>query len=170
MPRYAAILRGVMPTNAKMPELKRAFEAAGFTAVKTVLGSGNVVFDARPAAPESLERKAQAAMKKTLGREFMTFVRSIEALEKMLASNLYRGIRLAPDTKRIVTFLREAPRGVKLPIEQDNAHLLRVEGGVLFSAYEPTDKGPVFMTLILKNFGKDQTTRTWLTIEKIVRA
>jgi hypothetical protein len=26
MPRYAAFLRGVSPMNAKMPELKKAFE------------------------------------------------------------------------------------------------------------------------------------------------
>jgi len=30
MRRYAAFLRGVSPMNAKMPELKRCFEAAGF--------------------------------------------------------------------------------------------------------------------------------------------
>jgi len=28
MPRYAAFLRGVSPMNAKMPELKKCFEAA----------------------------------------------------------------------------------------------------------------------------------------------
>jgi hypothetical protein len=37
MPRDAAFLRGVSPMNAKMPALKRAFEAAGFTQVETVL-------------------------------------------------------------------------------------------------------------------------------------
>jgi hypothetical protein len=31
-------------------------------------------------------------------------------------------------------------------------------------------KGPVFMTLIEKAFGKDQTTRTWQTLEKVVCA
>ena len=48
--RYAAFLRGVSPMNAKMPELKRAFEAAGFGDVKTLLSSGNVVFDAPKAS------------------------------------------------------------------------------------------------------------------------
>ncbi|MGC4085554.1 MAG: DUF1697 domain-containing protein [Vicinamibacterales bacterium] len=42
MPRYVAFLRGVSPTNASMPDLKRAFERAGFTDVKTILSSGNV--------------------------------------------------------------------------------------------------------------------------------
>ena len=44
--RYAAFLRGVMPTNCKMPELKRCFEAAGFTEVKTVV----VDFESAPPA------------------------------------------------------------------------------------------------------------------------
>src|ERR1041385_1159873 len=39
MPRYAAFLRGVMPMNCKMAALKAAFEAAGFTDVKTVASS-----------------------------------------------------------------------------------------------------------------------------------
>ncbi|HEY7878690.1 MAG TPA: DUF1697 domain-containing protein [Gemmatimonadaceae bacterium] len=55
MPRYVAFLRGVMPTNAKMPALRRRFESAGFTDVATILGSGNVVFDARAASESALE-------------------------------------------------------------------------------------------------------------------
>jgi uncharacterized protein (DUF1697 family) len=42
-----------------MPALKRAFEAAGFTEVKTVLSSGNVVFTARAASERTLERRAE---------------------------------------------------------------------------------------------------------------
>src|SRR5258706_2940166 len=70
MPRYAAFLRGVMPFNCKMPALKAAFEAAGFTAVKTVLGSGNGVFDARSTSEEAVQLKAEAAMQDRLGRTF----------------------------------------------------------------------------------------------------
>ena len=50
MPRYIALLRGVSPMNCKMPELKAAFENAGFSNVKTLLSSGNVAFDARSAS------------------------------------------------------------------------------------------------------------------------
>ena len=46
-----------MYTN--MADLKRAFEAAGFTDVKTVLASGNVVFTARSAAAVGLQRRAE---------------------------------------------------------------------------------------------------------------
>jgi hypothetical protein len=58
--------------NAKMPELKRCFETAGFEDAKTFLSSGNVVFSARAAKESSLEKKAQAAMEKELGRSTLT--------------------------------------------------------------------------------------------------
>jgi hypothetical protein len=38
MPRYAAFLRGVSPMNAKMPEVKRAFEAKAEAAMQKHLG------------------------------------------------------------------------------------------------------------------------------------
>src|SRR6266851_5202552 len=105
MPRYAALLRGVMSTNAKMTPLKDAFEAAGFTDVKTILGSGNVVFSARAASEASLERRAEAAMNERLGRTFLTIIRPIEALRDLLESDPYKAFRLAPGAKRVVTFL-----------------------------------------------------------------
>ena len=71
-----------MPTNAKMPELKKAFELAGFADVVTVLGSGNVVFNATAAPEATLEKKAEAAMQKHLGRSFSTIIRSVDTLEK----------------------------------------------------------------------------------------
>ena len=96
MPRYAAFLRGVSPMNAKMPELKKCFEVAGFTDVKTVLSSGNVVFSARALSEASLERKAETAMKNQLGRSFLTIVRSLDALSAILASDPYEPFRLSP--------------------------------------------------------------------------
>src|SRR5439155_994243 len=92
MPRYAAFLRGVMPVNAKMSDLKKAFEAAGFTDVKTILGSGNVVFSARAASEASLQQRAEAAMAERLGRTFLTIIRPIDALRDLLASDAYRAL------------------------------------------------------------------------------
>lgn len=162
MPKYAAFLRGVMPTNASMPAIRAAFEKAGFTDVVTVLGSGNVVFDARTTSVRALEKKAQDAC------GFAAFVRPVEELRRLLATDPYEGARLGAEAKRIVTFVRHVPPPeLKLPIERDGARILRFEDGMVFSAYLPTPKGPVFMQLIAKAFGKDQTTRTWATIEKV---
>src|SRR2546430_5504486 len=160
MKRYAAFLRGVSPMNAKMPELKKAFEAAGFTDVKTVLSSGNVVFSAPGAPQAALEHKAEAAMQKSLGSAFATIVRPIEVLRRILDSDPYEGFRLKPGAKRVVTFLRLEPKArIKLPPELDGARILRIQDGEVFSAYVPGPRGPVFMTLIEKTFGKDVTDR-----------
>ena len=170
MPRYAAFLRAVSPMNAKMPQLKGAFEAAGFTDVKTVLSSGNVVFSAPRASDSSLQRKAEAAMMKRLGHDFLTIVRPIDALREMLESDPYETFHLAPEAKRIVTFLRDKPSSkLALPIELHGTRILSLNGREIFSAYVPHPTGPVFMTLIEKTLGKDVTTRTWETVTKVAR-
>src|SRR5688500_19370302 len=101
MPRYAAFLRGVSPMNAKMSELKGAFEAAGFTDVKTVLSSGNVVFSASRGSESSVRRKAEAAMSERFGHAFLTIVRAVDALRAMLACDPYTPFRLEPDAHPI---------------------------------------------------------------------
>jgi len=157
--------------NCKMSELKRAFQSAGFTEVKTILGSGNVAFNARAASEAALERRAEAAMLEQLGHAFMTFVRPVDALQDLLESDPYRAFRLDPGAKRIVTFLREKPPvKLKMPAARDGARILMVKGREVFSAYTRTPKGPVFMTLIAQTFGKDVTTRTWDTVGKVARA
>ncbi len=168
MPVYAAFLRGVMPTNAKMADLKRAFEVAGFGDVKTVLGSGNVVFAARAAETAALERKAERAMQQQLGKSFLAMVRPVDALVALLEEDPYRAFRLPAAAKRVVTFLREKHRAkLSLPVAVDGARILAVREAEVLSAYVPSPRGPVFMTLIQKTFGDALTTRTWDTVKKV---
>jgi uncharacterized protein (DUF1697 family) len=171
MPRYAAFLRGVSPMNAKMPELKECFEAAGFSDVRTVLSSGNVIFTARGTSESALEGKAESAMRNALGRPFPTIVRPVKALQALLANDPYSNFALSPAAKRVVTFLRKPPETLpQLPLEREGAHILTVVDREVFTAYVANPRGPVFMTLIEKTFGKDATTRTWETVRKCASA
>jgi len=171
MPRYVAFLRGVSPTNASMPELKRCFEGAGFTNVRTVLASGNVAFDARFASDASIERKAESSMQQLLGRTFYTIVRQSDSLSELLQTDPFAAYAVPASAKRVVSFLREPTSArVALPIELDGARVLSVVGREVFTAYLPSEKGPVFMKLIEKAFGINVTTRTWETVRKCVAA
>jgi uncharacterized protein (DUF1697 family) len=154
--------------NAKMPDLKRAVEAAGFAEVKTLLASGNVTFEAPEASSEALEKKVEAAMRKQLGVSFLTIVRSIDELRRLIESDPFAGVKMKPNSKQVVTFLRRPPAEPKFPLEQDDARVLKLEGNNLFTVYVPNAKGPVFMTLIERAVGKEQTTRTWQTVQKVV--
>lgn len=171
MTRYVAFLRGVSPMNAKMPELKQGFERAGFTEVKTVLASGNVVFDSALRSLSELERQAEAALQKHLGRTFYTIVRSVDALQEMLEADPFAAFKLSAEAKRVVTFSRLLCKPARpLPIALDGAQILTATEREVFSAYVPSPRGPVFMALIEKTFGKDVTTRTWETVKKCVKA
>jgi len=172
MDRYVAFLRGVSPMNAKMPELKRAFEAAGFKDVKTLLSSGNVVFSTPGDTVDKLEQRAEEAMKAELGRHFGTIVRPASHLRWLLDADLLAPFALPPEAKPIVTFLRrplENPPA--LPIERDGARILAATGSEALGAYLPDlEKGPVFMVLLERTYGKDITTRTLETVRKCAAA
>jgi len=166
--RYAAFLRGVSPMNLQMIALKACLEKAGFSDVKTLLSSGNATFSAVVPSEGALEKKIEAALKKALGREFMTLVRSIDALQELLASDPFRPFGGPAGAKRVVTFLREPPaRLPKLPIEFDGVRILRVLDREVLSDYVVGPRGPVFMTLLQKTFGEGITTRTWDTVRKV---
>lgn len=169
--RWAAFLRGITPTNAKMSELVRAFEGAGFTDVSTVISSGNVVFTVRSASVAALQRKAEKAMEEELGRTFLTIARPIADLRALLESDPYAPFRLKAGAKRVVTFLR-APceQNLALPWEKDDARILRVTDTEVLSAYVPNPAiGGLFMKVLEEAYGKDQTTRTWDTVAKVVK-
>ncbi len=166
--RYAAFLRGVSPMNARMPALRRAFEAAGFEAVRTLLSSGNVVCGAPAASEAALQRRAEDSMREVLGRAFLAVVRPLDALRALLDADPFAAFRLAPGSKRVVTFLRAAPaRRPRLPIALDSARILALRGREVLSAYVPGPRGPVFMQLIERTFGADVTTRTWDTVRRV---
>ena len=168
MPRYAAFLRGVMPTNCRMADLKKAFEAAGFSDVVTVLSSGNVVFSAPKAKAETLQRRAEAAMFETMGRVFIAFVRSVDELKVLLDDDPFARFKVGTDRKRIITFVRIAPKKkLKFPVIYEGATAHGMRGGEIFSSYLPSGHSPDFMKMIQTTFGKDVTTRTVDTVRKV---
>jgi uncharacterized protein (DUF1697 family) len=156
--------------NAKMPELKRAFELAGFTDVRTLLTSGNVVFSARPASEVALARKAETAMQQHLDRSFVTFIRSVDSLRALLESDPYAAFPPKRGFKRVVTFLASPPKTkLTLPLEINGGRILKLKAREVFGDYRERDRGPAFMTLLQKTFGKNITSRTWQTVEKAAR-
>jgi uncharacterized protein (DUF1697 family) len=150
-----------------MPALKRSFEMAGFSNVRTVLSSGNVVFDAPHLDEHTLEQRAEQAMLATMGRSFYTIVRPSGHLTRLLATDPYTACGIPRHAKRVVSFLRETrePR-VPLPLARDLASVFLVAGREIFTAYLPTEKGPVFMQLIERAFGTEVTTRTLDTVAR----
>lgn len=171
MARHVAFLRGVMPTNASMPALRRCFEAAGFEQVMTVRSSGNVVFDTRARSEARIVAQIEAAMARHLDRTFFTLVRSVAHLEALLAGDPFARLGLPAGAKRVVSFLPVPPRAVpRLPVALGDARIVAVDGREVFSCYLPGPNAPDFMKLIEQTFGTDVTTRTWDSVRKCAEA
>jgi uncharacterized protein (DUF1697 family) len=157
--------------NCKMPELKECFQAAGFEDVRTVLSSGNAVFTTRESEWSALEQTAEQAMLAAWGHAFPTIIRPAAYLADLVARDPFGEFHLPPAAKRVVTFLRHpGNQDVQLPVERDGARILKMEAAEVFTAYEPSPEGPVFMTLLERTFGKDITTRTLDTVRKCAAA
>jgi uncharacterized protein (DUF1697 family) len=148
--------------NAKMPELVRAYEQAGFEDVASVASSGNLVFRAK-GTRAAIEKRAAAATK------FGTFIRPIAELEALLAKDPYAKLNVPRDAKRLVTFLRATPSPPKLPLTAGNFTIYKVDGHEVLSAYIREPGNAAFMGVIEKTFGKDITSRTWDAIARIVK-
>jgi uncharacterized protein (DUF1697 family) len=171
MPRFVAFLRGVSPMNLKMADLKHCMEAAGFTEVRTILSSGNVALNASAPKDESIAQTIEAQLQQQLGRSFPVTVRSVAHLEHLLDSDPFSRYQVPAGAKRVITFLWKAPDAkLTLPIEYEGVTIHQVRDLEVFTSYIPHPKGPVFMSLLEKTFGKDQTTRTRETVKKCVVA
>ena len=171
MTRYVALLRGVSPMNCKMDALTRAFTAAGFSDVATVLSSGNVVFTTSSQSTSEIGAMADKAMAEHLGRTFETTYRTIDELQGLLDRDPLAGFDVPEGSKRVVSFLYEPvdpALAETLPVTVDDATIWQAAGTEALVSYLPRPGDPAFMRLIEKTFGKNVTTRTWDTVTKIV--
>jgi uncharacterized protein (DUF1697 family) len=106
-------------------------------------------------------------MQAHLGRTFSTIVRSSKHLQGLVEANPFKAFRLPPAAKPLVTFLPAAPESVpRLPIKLDGACIHEMQGLEVFVSYVPNQKGPVFMALLERTFGRSITTRTLDTVRK----
>ena len=82
MTRYAAFLRGVNVggVNLKMAEVAKAFEDAGFTNVRTILASGNVLLESR-SGEEAVRKKAGTALRDAFGYDAWVLAYDIDTVE-----------------------------------------------------------------------------------------
>lgn len=179
MALYAALLRGINVGGHKlvsMERLKNAFEALGFRNVKTLLASGNVLFEARVGSAAALARKIEKKLRQTFGQDIGTIVRTVNELQELAALAPFRKIKVTPRTRLFVTFLSEKPKtNLKIPYQSPDKsfRILRLTRGEICSVLT---LGPQWaknlrqMDILEKEFGKKITTRSWNTVVRLLKA
>src|SRR5512134_220092 len=106
MTKYVALLRGIAPLNPNMrnDKLRGVFEKLGFVNVKTVISSGNVVFESPSKASKRLEEIIEKALPEQLGFTSTTIIRSKKQLQQLVDKNPFKGMEHSQKSSLNVTF------------------------------------------------------------------
>ncbi len=145
MPRYVALLRGINigpHKRIKMDELRKEFEAMGFLNVKTLLATGNVLFEASETDANALVEVIQHGLVKAFGHEVPVILRSVEQIRELVESDPFVDVEVTKDTRLYVTFLPEMQPGVRgvLPdTPGEDFKILQVTGGEVCSVLTLTE-------------------------------
>ncbi|ORA11761.1 DUF1697 domain-containing protein [Mycobacterium arosiense] len=173
MTQYAAFLRGVNVggVNLKMTEVAAALTDAGFTGVRTILATGNVLLEST-AGVASVRKKAEAALRARFGYDAWVLAYAIDTVRA--AVDAYPFEREVDGYQSYVTFVADATVLDELAALGDNAgpdEKIRRGDGVL---YWQVPKGATLDSSVGKTMGKPRyksstTTRNLRTLDKVLR-
>ena len=171
MTRHVAFLRGVNlgKRSVKSADLKAAFEAMGFAGVKTLLASGNVVFEADPAAVQ--QTAIESALEAAFGFPIGTVLRRGDEIAAMIDSDPFGRVPEGADVKRYVMLfdVSPVPRPALVGVPGD-FDVTRIDEREIYLLAYRLENGRYGegMDGIEKQLGKGLlvTTRNWNTIIK----
>ena len=158
---YVALLRGINVgghKQVKMEDLRRTFESLGYTNVRTVLQSGNVIFDAK-SKPRDLESH--------LGTPVV--LRTQDELRKVIAANPFPEEAESDPGHLLVVFLSAAlPSDEVLRATATPAEKFVVKGKELYIHFgEGAGRSKLAAVLTEKKLGVVPTARNWNTVQKL---
>jgi uncharacterized protein (DUF1697 family) len=166
MIKYVALLRGIGPNNPNMhgTKLKSVLEDLGFNNVQTVISSGNVLFESDSTDTAKMEAVIEYAWPVKLGFTSTTIIRSREQLHALVAQDPYKGMTHKRETYLFVTFFKQLPT-----VHPDNFYSNLGVNALCSIIDTTTAKTPDFMSKLERQFNKNITSRTWNTIQRILK-
>ena len=170
MPRYVALLRGINVGRAKameMSELAAVFTSLDFANVRTVLRSGNVVFESRNSVPDDAPAHIEAAVQVATGVQSSVLLLDSAAFLCVLDANPL--IDVATDgSKSFVTFVSSTPAALELPDASTLAPEILVVGPAAVYQWMPDGSLQTRVpTSFWRQFAGPITARNWNTAQKL---
>ncbi|MDF7777511.1 DUF1697 domain-containing protein [Sphingomonas sp. AOB5] len=170
------MLRGINLGNRqlKSAELKAVVEGMGFTEVKTLLASGNVVFEAGDAKPEAIERDLHAALEKATGLKSEVFARNRADLEAVVAANPFPDEARERPSFLVVSFHRDPVDKAaiaKLAESYDGPERMVAIGRELFTDFpDGQGRSNLIPAMQKAKLSHGNTARNWNTVTKLLAA
>jgi uncharacterized protein (DUF1697 family) len=173
---YVAFLRGINVGGhkpVKMDALKKSFESIGFRNVKTILASGNVLFESSKLG-NALGKTIEKKLEEKCGHKISVILRTKDQIQTLMDSDPFKGIKVTPQSRLYVTFLSEKPtHTLRIPYEssEKDFKILSVSPTEVCSVLTLSPKRGTTdaMNILEKIFGRNVTTRNWNTVIKILK-
>jgi uncharacterized protein (DUF1697 family) len=141
------------------------------TGARSLLQSGNVVFEAGSAAPQVLERKLEAEAGRRLGLATDFFVRSAKEWSAVLAANPFPAEAKRDPGHLLVFALKDAPgRAQTRALDEaiTGREIARVVGRQAYIVYpDGVGRSRLTIAMIERNLGTRATGRNWNTATKL---
>jgi uncharacterized protein (DUF1697 family) len=155
----------------RMADLKAMLERLGFDEPRTLLLSGNIVFNSAITPVERLERLLEAASTRHLGVTTDYFVRTAKEWQAMIAANPFPREAKTDPARLLMMTLRSAPSPAQVKALQESIagdELVKAEGRHAYFVY-PDGVGRSKLTIqkIEKALGTRGTARNWNTVLKL---
>lgn len=177
MNRYAAFVRGIMPGNPNMRSgrLREVFGGLGFADVGSVLASGNIVFTSADTDVPALESRLRQALSAQLGIRGAVLLRSRDQVQALVDSDPFAGLTHGSGSYLTATFLAAPAAQPPGPPPAKFGGAVQVIGydepaRAVLAVMDNSDaaRTPDLMGWLQSLYGKDITTRTWLTVGKVL--
>jgi uncharacterized protein (DUF1697 family) len=173
MTRYAAFLRGVNVggVNLKMAEVAQAFERAGFTNVRTILASGNILLDSRSGV-DAVRKKAEKALRDAFGYDAWVLAYDLDTVRAV--SEKFPFEREVEGHHSYVTFVTDEKVLDELAAlakhAGPNEKINRGEGVVYWQIPKTgTLDSTIGKTMGKKRYKSSTTTRNLRTLDKVLQ-
>lgn len=168
MPLQAALLRGVNLGGRKviMSELRELCETAGFTDVRTLLASGNLIVNSKLSGAK-LEAKLEKVIVDGLKMKSDVFVRDADQLDAIIAANPFKAFTKTSSSFMVVYFMRGAASSAEREAMANTSltgEVIKQGKDCLYIKF-PNGQGP--SKLKLPKLG---SARNWNTVTKLAAA
>jgi uncharacterized protein (DUF1697 family) len=173
MASFVALIRGIGPGDPRKSNesLRGVLEELGFTDVRSVISSGNVVFSApEDSEVDELGDRIEAAWPELRGFTATTIVRSREQLERLLAHEPFGDLAHGRESYQLVTFFKRPVAAVSTPPDEMALKMVGLVEGALCTVSDTTVTGtPDAMGWLEKTYSKEITSRTPPTLARILK-
>jgi uncharacterized protein (DUF1697 family) len=173
MTKCVALLRGIGPSNPAMrnENLRQVVQDLGFRNVETVISSGNVLFETDRDDLKEIGAEIERAWPEQLGFTSTTIIKSREELEKLVEADPYGDLEHGAGSYLLVTFFKNpTATSFEFPYRpRDKPYRLHAKiDDTLFSVIDTTGKTPDLMSWLEKQYGKEISSRTWKTVNRLL--